>query len=142
MVTLRSAIQAANNNPGTDIINLTVAGTYQITIPGANTGTNNSGAFVILPPNAAGDSLTIRNTSGGAVTVDGNRLDRVFDINPAPAATPSFSVTLQGFTITNGLATPGDAAPGSGGGIRDQGNVSLTLTPPLPTAAASRWKTA
>src|SRR5262249_51653457 len=50
-------------------------------------------------------------------------------INPGNMpSTPKFSVTLSGFTITNGLASPGDGAAGSGGGIRDQNNVSLTLT--------------
>ena len=123
-VTLRSAIQASNNTPGNNTINLTVGGTYKITIPGANTGTNKSGAFAILPHSG---NLTIVNTSGHAVTVDGNHFDRVFDINPNPHNTPRFTVTLQGFTIRNGVAQPGDGAAGSGGGIRDQGNVSLTL---------------
>ena len=37
-------------------------------------------------------------------------------------------MTLQGFTIQNGVASAGRAgAAGSGGGIRDQGNASLTL---------------
>src|SRR4051794_1751450 len=58
-VTLRSAIQQANNTPGGNIINLTVPGTYRITIPGANTGTNASGAFAILP---GGGNLTMVNT--------------------------------------------------------------------------------
>ena len=53
VVTLRSAIQAANATPGGNTIDLTVAGDYRITLPGANTGTNNSGAFTILP---GGDS--------------------------------------------------------------------------------------
>lgn len=107
VVTLRSAIAAANADPGTDTINLKAAGTYNITIPGANTGTDNSGAFAILPPSASGDSLTIINASGGGVTVNGNHLDRVFDINPNLGATPNFSVIMQGFTITGGMATPG-----------------------------------
>ena len=122
--TLRSAIQASNTISGNNTINLTKAGTYEITIPGANTGTNKSGAFAIL---SHGGNLNIVNTSGHAVTVDGNHLDRVFDINPNPHNTPRFTVTLQGFTIRNGVAQPGDGAAGSGGGIRDQGNVSLTL---------------
>jgi hypothetical protein len=125
VVTLRSAIQMADNTPGGNTINLTKGGTYKITIPGANTGTNASGAFTILP---GGGNLKIVNTSGRDVTIDGNHLDRVFDINPAAdPATPKFTVTLQGFTVTNGVASPGDGAAGSGGGIRDQGNASLTL---------------
>jgi len=128
VVTLRSAIEAANATPGGNTINLIVSGIYKITIPGANEDNNATGDFDILP---TGGNLSIVNTSGGAVTVDGNHLDRVFDINPGfdPAnPTPSFTVTMQGFTITNGNASPGDFAPGSGGGIRDQGNASLTLT--------------
>ncbi len=125
VVTLRSAIQAANATPGGNTINLTVAGDYRINLPGANTGTNNSGAFAILP---GGGNLSIVNTSGGFVAVDGAGLDRVFDINPAGGtANPKFLVTIQGITIENGLAQPGDGAPGSGGGIRDQGNASLSL---------------
>src|SRR5215469_2471416 len=52
-VTLRSAITAVNSasSSGENIINLTVAGTYKITL----------GAFAISP---SGD-LTIINTSGG-----------------------------------------------------------------------------
>jgi hypothetical protein len=125
-VTLRSAIAAADQTSGGNTIRLMVPGTYSISLPGANSGTDATGAFAILP----GGNLTIINASGGAANVNGNHLDRVFDINPAfnPASpTPAFTVTLQGFTITGGLASPGDGAPGSGGGIRDQGNASLTL---------------
>jgi predicted outer membrane repeat protein len=133
VVTLRSAIQAANNTPGGNTINLTIPGTYRITLPGANTGTNNSGAFAILP---TGGDLSIVNTSGGSVTIDGGGLDRVFDINPTfdpKTPTAPFTVTLEGFTIENGRAfDPTRANPdggvASGGAIRDQGNASLTLT--------------
>jgi len=127
-VTLRSAIDAANMTPGGNTIKLMVPGTYNISLPGANTGTDATGAFAILP---TGGNLSILNASGGAVTVNGNHLDRVFDINPTfnPASpTPAFTVTLTGFTITGGTADPGDGPAGSGGGIRDQGNASLTLT--------------
>jgi hypothetical protein len=132
VVTLRSALQAANNNPGGNTIDLDVAGTYKITLA-PNTPTeadNQAGAFAILP---GGGNLTIQNTSGGAVAVDGNQLSRVFDINPNfdPAnPTAKFTVTLQGFTIQNGVALDPanpDGATSSGGGIRDQGNASLNL---------------
>src|SRR5207302_906650 len=119
---------------------------YQITRPGRNTGDNSGGAFAILPS----ANLTIENDSGGAVTINGNGIDRVFDINPnffgptakptgIPAGTKAFTVTLSGgataaqaITITGGNAV--DNSPltntpslGSGGAIRDQGNASLTV---------------
>jgi hypothetical protein len=128
---LRSAISAANATPGGNTIELTGAGTYAITIPGAGEDNNSTGDFDILP---TGGDLTITNTSGGFVAVDGNHLDRVFDINPGfDAANPTakFTVTMEGFTIRNGAVTDAVNADGpnaSGGGIRDEGNASLTLT--------------
>jgi hypothetical protein len=129
VVTLRSAIQAANSTPGGNTINLTIAGTYQITLAGTAGETDNAaGEFAILP---TGGNLTIQNTSEGTVIVDGGDLNnRVLDINPANAAA-NITVTMQGFTIQNGIATSTtnpDGPDASGGGIRDQGNVNLTLT--------------
>jgi hypothetical protein len=135
--TLRSAIEAANATPGNNTINLTRMGTYQITIPPASpddtpaTENNATGDFDIIPNSSSpiGSSLTIRNTSGGQAAVSANGLDRIFDINPDNATPPrGFTVVLQGFTIENGNASPGDGAAGSGGGVRDQGNINLTLT--------------
>ncbi len=125
-VTLRSAIEQANATPGGNTINLTAPGTYKITLPGANEDNNATGDFDIL---ASGGNLNIVNTSGGSVTVDGNGIDRVFDINPTLADTP-FTVTMQGFSITGGIASDPmnpDGGTSSGGGIRDNGRASLTL---------------
>ncbi len=131
VVTLRSAIEAANANSGAggNTINLTVAGTYAITQKGTAGETDNlKGEFSIFPTTPNGD-LSIINTSGGAVTVDGGGGNRVFDINASDnTTTPIFLVTMQGFTITNGVASPDDSIAGSGGGIREQGTQSLTLT--------------
>jgi hypothetical protein len=133
VVTLRSAIQAANNTPGGNAINLTVPGTYLIALSPTtpNQTDNQAGEFAILPQR----DLTIANTSGGSVAVDANNLCRVFDINPAGTnnpATASF-VVMEGFTIENGRAFDAtganpDGPAASGGGIRVQGNASLTLT--------------
>jgi hypothetical protein len=126
VVTLRSAISAANATPGGNTINLTLPGTYRITLQGADENNNATGDFDIL---ATGGNLTILNTSGGKVVVDGCGLDRVFDINPTNATTP-FLVTMQGFTITGGVAFNAanpDGGDASGGGIRDTGVASLTL---------------
>jgi hypothetical protein len=142
---LRAAISYANTTGDADTIDLATPGVYQITRPNTTaTGEdqNQTGDFDIL---ASGGDLTITNTSGGPVTVSGNGLDRVFDINPNlnfnPASpTPKFTVTMQGFTITGGNAysanfTDGAGDPGTGnnpfdvtgGAIRDSFNASLTL---------------
>jgi hypothetical protein len=99
----------------------------------ANQADNAAGEFAILPTGKNGSSLTIQNTSGGLAVVDGNHLARVFDINPGGNPTaPAFGVTMSGFTITGGdtfdaTGNNPDGAPATGGGIRDQNNVSLTL---------------
>ncbi len=124
---MREALNLANTATGNKVIRLTVPGDYAITIPGANTGTDASGAFALLP---SGGNVSILNASGGSVVVDGNHVDRVFDINPADDVNlnDEFTVTMQGFTIENGIAQSGDGPAGSGGGIRDQGIAGLTLT--------------
>ena len=124
LVTLRSAIQSANTTAGPNSINLTVPGTYGIALLGtAQEHDNAAGEFAYTGTS----DLTIVNTSGGTVIVDGGGLNRVFDINPALATTP-FTVTFQGFTITDGMASPGDLDVGSGGGIRAQAAASVALT--------------
>jgi hypothetical protein len=124
LVSLRSAIQQANTIAGSYTINLTVPGTYQISLAGtAGENDNQAGEFAIIPsPN---NTLTITNTSGGAVTIDAKNFARVFDINPGAAAiTPAFSVTFENFTIQNGLVATGN----NGAGIQAVGNINLTLT--------------
>jgi hypothetical protein len=143
---LRAAISFANtDNAGSNVIELMVPGVYQISRPnvaGTDPENNQTGDFDIL---ASGGDLTITNQSGGPVTVSGGGLDRVFDINPnlnfnRNTPTPKFTVTLQGFTITDGYASSakfvdGNGAPGSGnspfdinaGAIRDSFNASLIL---------------
>jgi hypothetical protein len=136
-VTLRSAIEAANETPGSNTIELLLPGDYKIAIPPAApddtaaTENNLTGDFDIIPNAAspAHSSLTIVNASGDTAMVDGNNLDRVFDINPGGGAVPAgFTVILKGFTIQNGFASSGDGPSATGGGIRDEGNVNLTLT--------------
>ena len=74
----------------------------------------------------SGGNLTIANTSGGVVVVDGGFHSRVFNINHDNANTP-FTVTFQNFTIEHGMASPSDGAAGSGGGIRSIGTASVVL---------------
>ena len=115
-LTLRLALQEAASAPGGNTINLTVGGTYAIS--------SGNGAFTIP---ATGGNLTIVNTSNQEVAIDGGKASRVFDIDPADTPT-AISVTFQGFTIQNGVATAtGSANSGSGGGIRVNGPISLTL---------------
>lgn len=92
---LRGAIITANANPGADTINLQDSVTYKLTLGPADSA---PGAFI----EGSGDlditgPLTL---SGNKATVDGNQVDRVFDIGNA--AGTSFSVTINLLTITHG----------------------------------------
>ena len=126
VVTLRSAIQAANtNHDASNTINLTVAGTYRLTLPSVVGEIDNLAGELAITGTG---NLKIVNASGGQVTVDGGGLHRVFDVNPAGVNNVPFTVTFQGFTITDGHASGGDGPVGSGGGIRAQGSANLVLT--------------
>jgi hypothetical protein len=130
LITLRSAIQAANtDSDATNTINLTLAGTYAITLPGtAGEVDNAAGEFSIFSTNlstgAAKISLNIVNTSGGPVTVDGGRLSRVFDVN-ASLQIGSVNITAggSGFTSASGITF---SAPTLAGGIQATGNLIVS----------------
>jgi hypothetical protein len=102
-LSLREAISKANANPGADTIVLP-AGVYKITLAGAGEDANATGDFDIT------DAVTIAGAGAGLTVVDGQQLDRVFDISgDAPS---SMKVVLQGLTVRNGDVT------GHGGGIQ------------------------
>jgi len=124
VITLRSAMQAANTTPGSNTIDLTIPGTYRINLPGRPGEADNAAGELALTGTG---NYTLQNTSGGTVVINGGGRTRVFDINPAAENTTPFTVTFQGITITDGNASPGDSDQGSGGGIRAQGAASVVL---------------
>src|ERR671914_2500212 len=71
--TLRAAIQEANALPGADEIQLP-AGTYELGIAARNQNDVTTGDLDIT------DSLTIEGAGAGSTIVDGNSLDRVFEV--------------------------------------------------------------
>ncbi len=107
---LRAAVQESKALLGPDTIILP-SGIYTLTIAGAGNNSANSGDLDIS------EDLTIVGAGARTTIIDGNRLDRVFDVaNPA-------MVSISGVTIRNGLA-PGTS---DGGGIATL-NGALTLT--------------
>src|SRR5436309_665215 len=97
---LRAAVQESRALLGPDTIILP-SGIYTLTIAGAGNNSATSGDLDIS------EELTIVGAGARTTIIDGNRLDRVFDIrNPVP-------VSISGVTIRNGLA-PGTS---DGGGI-------------------------
>src|SRR3989442_2565884 len=106
---LRAAVQESRALLGPDTIILP-SGIYTLTIAGAGNNSATSGDLDIS------EDLTIVGAGARTTIIDGNRLDRVFDVrNPVP-------VSISGVTIRNGLA-PGTS---DGGGIATV-NGPLTL---------------
>ena len=108
---LREAITRANTTPGADAIVLP-AGVFKITVAGAGEDGNLTGDFDIT------GTVTIQGAGAGLTIIDGQQLDRVFDvIGTAPS---SIKVVLQGLTVRNGNVT------GDGGGVQ-VGNADLVV---------------
>jgi predicted outer membrane repeat protein len=100
---LREAITAANTLAGADVINLP-AGVYKIALAGPGENANATGDFDVT------GSVTIRGAGAGLTIIDGQQLDRVFDVfGNAPG---SIAVVLEKLTVRNGNAN------GHGGGVQ------------------------
>jgi hypothetical protein len=102
---LRQAISASNGCPGTQAIRIP-AGTYFLTRFGINEENNLTGDLDIL------DSVNI--IGEGAPIIDGNHIDRVFDIKAGA------TVTMSGLIIQHGQGTAG------GEGILNLGDLTAT----------------
>jgi len=110
-LSLREAITKANANPGADVI-VVPAGVYKIALSGAGEDANATGDFDIT------DAVTIQGAGAGLSIIDGQQLERVFDVK---GSTPSsIKAMFAGLTVRGGNAI------GDGGGIR-VGNSDLVI---------------
>src|SRR2546428_4296509 len=111
--TLRAAIQEANAHTGADTI-MVPAGTYPLTIAGRGEDAAATGDLDIT------DDVTIIGAGADSTIVDGNGIDRVFEI-----ANPASTVAISSLTIRNG--DPGPVAGDTdGGGLYNQGTLTLS----------------
>ena len=108
---LREAINAANTLGGADVIVLS-AGVYKIALAGTGENANVTGDFDIE------GSVTICGKGASISIIDGQQLDRVFDISGT--STGSIQVVLEKMTIRSGNIN------GNGGGVR-VGNANLVV---------------
>jgi CSLREA domain-containing protein len=107
--TLRAAVQAADFlGDGPHTINLPTAGTYALTVLGAGEDDAATGDLDIN-----GTSVTIANTSGGRVGIDGNHTDRVLQVGRHGTA----QLTVTGVTIENGNLEGTPSLLTAGGGV-------------------------
>jgi hypothetical protein len=102
-ISLRSAIMAADAHGGSSTI-IVPTGTFTLTIPGANEDASTSGDLDLK------GKITIEGKSPTGTVIDGNNLDRVFQVL-------SGKVTISKLTIQHGLATQGAGILNSGGQV-------------------------
>ena len=105
---LRACIIWSNANSGTDTITVP-AGTYTLTLAGTGEDAANTGDLDIT------DDVIINGDAAAATIIDGNSLDRVFDILGA-------DVTMTNLTIQGGDVT----ADGAGVAIDATGSLTMT----------------
>ena len=106
-ISLRSAIEAADAHGGANTIILP-AGTFTLTIAGAGEDASATGDLDIT------GNLTIKGKSSASTIIDGNNLDRVFQVLGG-------KVSISKVTIQHGRAA------GDGGGILNSGG-QVTLS--------------
>lgn len=108
--TLRAAIQEANALAGPQTIGVP-AGTYELIIPGFGEDIAATGDLDIT------DDLTISGAGADATIIHANALDRMFHVDPSASGTIA---EISGLTISNG-----DAHGWGGGGVRNEGTLTL-----------------
>ncbi len=102
-ISLRSAIMAADAHGGSNTI-VVPSGTYTLTIPGANEDASATGDLDLK------GKITIKGASTTGTIIDGNQLDRVFQVLGG-------TVSIQKLTIQDGLAAQGAGILNSGGNV-------------------------
>jgi hypothetical protein len=122
IVTLRSAIQASNNNPTTGGNTIVLpSGTYTLGIAPRDSDGNDTGDLNILS-----GSVTIQGAGPANTVIDGGGLDRVLNLGVGLGA--PLSLTLEDLTIQNGIAPYNANATALGGGILVNAGATLALT--------------
>lgn len=110
VVSLREAVLAANASNGNNAIALP-AGTYTLTLAGVDEDAGLTGDLDIA------GHVTIQGAGAGTTIVDGDGLDRVFQV------LPDVTVTLVDMTIQGGKAAAGIFR--IGGGIWNEGKLTV-----------------
>src|SRR6266581_3537980 len=118
---LRAAVQESRALPGADTIILP-SGLYLLTIAGAGNNSATSGDLDIS------EDLTILGAGARTTIIDGNRLDRVFDVrNPVPVVISGGTIAAVNGPLTlTDVAFVGNSAGGNGGAIFASGTTVLT----------------
>ncbi|HEX6608876.1 MAG TPA: right-handed parallel beta-helix repeat-containing protein, partial [Chloroflexia bacterium] len=126
VTSLREAVCAANNSPGSTIT-FGVNGTFTLTRTGVNEDAAATGDLDLL------SNVTITGKGATNTIIDGNNSDRIFDIDPLQGS--NAVVSISGVTIQHGSVNP--AAINLGGGVATGGSSTVTISNSTITANQS-----
>jgi hypothetical protein len=116
--TLRAAVMQANRSSGAGATIVLPAGMYTLTIPAAGADGETNGDLNLTTPASGSPPIVITGAGASTTIIDANQLDRVFHVHLNRFA------TISGVTIRNGFV----AAPAVGGGIYNEGSLTLNNT--------------
>jgi CSLREA domain-containing protein len=118
---LREAILAANTTAGSNAISITIPGTIELSLTGADEEVGATGDLDIT------ENLYITGQGPEVTIVDANGLDRVFDFRPVPPvyAPQGFSNLLAEMTVSGGSVVADTDAAGGGVRVGPAQNVGL-----------------
>lgn len=148
-ISLRSAIQAADAKSGSDTI-IVPSGTFTLTIPGQGEDASATGDLDIT------GNLTIKGKSSAKTIIDGNNLDRVFQILSGKVSISNVTiergrvnsdgggilnsggkVTLSSVVIENNVAAGVNGIAGANGFVRGRSEHREEMEPSVRTAEAA-----
>jgi hypothetical protein len=119
-LSLREAILQANSNGEADTIILP-SGFFTLSLPGQFEDAAATGDLDILAD--GGNALTIIGDGQGSTTIDGNGIDRVFDV------LDNASLTVSELTVTGGQTpSSGLTIEQSGGGFHVRNGANLSVS--------------
>ncbi len=103
---------------GEDTLISLSTGTYELTLSVLD-DSNAGGDLDIYDISGAVELITIAGAGWNDTFIDGNSVDRIFDINAYA------SVILEDLNVTEGQSQPADSHLGYGGGIYNEGTLNL-----------------
>jgi hypothetical protein len=119
--TLRAAVMQANRIPAPGATIMLPAGVYFLTrLPNGANG-DDSGDLNLSSPLSGSPVIAILGAGAANTIIDGNQIDHVFTVEMDRTA------TISGVTIRRGHIVGGLGLGGSGGGIQNWGNLTLSL---------------
>jgi hypothetical protein len=118
---LRGALSIANMSPEQEYLIELPTGVYHLSLPGSQEDANATGDLDVF------GRVTLAGAAAETTQINGNTLDRVLQVHGTA------TVILQDLSITGGLAPP----EGDGGGIYNQGNLTITRSMIIHNAAGS-----